>query len=326
MLHYNEQNKYSSIKFYLYFYLKDETVKLIITYYKIKLEFLVPRSVPSNSTQRSASVSSEEHTQVRFCSVVRWVPVRRAGGLLLGFAWAGFHCGMSFLFFHKAGTEQGPCVSYHWAYLCLFQKHLQLFMFKDRSSPRPGANYVDQAGLKLSGILLSLPPKCQDYRQETPRPSRPGNSSEVHSRTQQSSSFGLSPLSMSVPKAVTPALVWLWIQYLLGKRQTGEEAQECLTWLLSVRLEKELTTECGEEFRVGSPEVTALCPHLFQVTSLLQLVHSCTEHSPWASSLYYDEFANLIQERKLAPKTLVRTMSGFRGGRWEPVLETGLTV
>ncbi|GAB1291159.1 Fanconi anemia group D2 protein homolog [Apodemus speciosus] len=41
-----------------------------------------------------------------------------------------------------------------------------------------------------------------------------------------------------------------------------------------------------------------------QVTSLLQLVHSCTEHSPWASSLYYDEFANLIQERKLAPKTL----------------------
>ncbi|XP_040593348.1 Fanconi anemia group D2 protein isoform X3 [Mesocricetus auratus] len=41
-----------------------------------------------------------------------------------------------------------------------------------------------------------------------------------------------------------------------------------------------------------------------QVTSLLQLVHSCTEQSPWASSLYYDEFANLIQERKLAPKTL----------------------
>lgn len=41
-----------------------------------------------------------------------------------------------------------------------------------------------------------------------------------------------------------------------------------------------------------------------QVTSLLQLVHSCTEHSPWASSLYYDEFANLIQERKLASKTL----------------------
>ncbi|XP_051011046.1 Fanconi anemia group D2 protein [Acomys russatus] len=41
-----------------------------------------------------------------------------------------------------------------------------------------------------------------------------------------------------------------------------------------------------------------------QVTSLLQLVHSCTEHSPWASSLYYDEFANLIQGRKLAPKTL----------------------
>ncbi|KAM7335340.1 hypothetical protein ACRRTK_005817 [Alexandromys fortis] len=42
----------------------------------------------------------------------------------------------------------------------------------------------------------------------------------------------------------------------------------------------------------------------YEVTSLLQLVHSCTEHSPWASSLYYDEFANLIQERKLAPKTL----------------------
>ncbi|XP_048212183.1 Fanconi anemia group D2 protein isoform X2 [Perognathus longimembris pacificus] len=41
-----------------------------------------------------------------------------------------------------------------------------------------------------------------------------------------------------------------------------------------------------------------------QVTSLLQLVHSCTEQSPRASALYYDEFANLIQEGKLAPKTL----------------------
>ncbi|KAF6312819.1 FA complementation group D2 [Rhinolophus ferrumequinum] len=41
-----------------------------------------------------------------------------------------------------------------------------------------------------------------------------------------------------------------------------------------------------------------------QVTSLLQLVHSCTEQSPQASALYYDEFANLLQKRKLAPKVL----------------------
>lgn len=41
-----------------------------------------------------------------------------------------------------------------------------------------------------------------------------------------------------------------------------------------------------------------------QVTSLLQLVHSCSEQSPQASALYYDEFANLIQGRKLAPKAL----------------------
>uniref|UniRef100_A0A8C0WC51 Fanconi anemia group D2 protein n=1 Tax=Castor canadensis TaxID=51338 RepID=A0A8C0WC51_CASCN len=41
-----------------------------------------------------------------------------------------------------------------------------------------------------------------------------------------------------------------------------------------------------------------------QVTALLQLVHSCSEQSPRASALYYDEFANLIQEGKLAPKTL----------------------
>ncbi|XP_066899563.1 Fanconi anemia group D2 protein isoform X5 [Kogia breviceps] len=41
-----------------------------------------------------------------------------------------------------------------------------------------------------------------------------------------------------------------------------------------------------------------------QVTSLLQLVHSCSEQSPQASALYYDEFANLIQGRKLAPKVL----------------------
>ncbi|XP_006872269.1 PREDICTED: Fanconi anemia group D2 protein [Chrysochloris asiatica] len=41
-----------------------------------------------------------------------------------------------------------------------------------------------------------------------------------------------------------------------------------------------------------------------QVTTLLQLVHSCSEQSPQASALYYDEFANLIQGGKLAPKAL----------------------
>ncbi|XP_044512777.1 Fanconi anemia group D2 protein [Gracilinanus agilis] len=41
-----------------------------------------------------------------------------------------------------------------------------------------------------------------------------------------------------------------------------------------------------------------------QVTSLLQLVHSCSEQSPQASALYYDEFANLIAKGKLPPKTL----------------------
>ncbi|XP_070289756.1 Fanconi anemia group D2 protein isoform X1 [Myotis yumanensis] len=41
-----------------------------------------------------------------------------------------------------------------------------------------------------------------------------------------------------------------------------------------------------------------------QVTSLLQLVHSCSKQSPQASVLYYDEFANMIQIVKLAPKVL----------------------
>eukprot|EP00069_Balaena_mysticetus_P018068 bmy_00437T0 len=49
---------------------------------------------------------------------------------------------------------------------------------------------------------------------------------------------------------------------------------------------------------------TILSLRLLQVTSLLQLVHSCSEQSPQASALYYDEFANLIQGRKLAPKVL----------------------
>lgn len=40
-----------------------------------------------------------------------------------------------------------------------------------------------------------------------------------------------------------------------------------------------------------------------QVTSLLQLVHSCSEQSPQASGLYYDEFANLIHGRRLAQKS-----------------------
>lgn len=41
-----------------------------------------------------------------------------------------------------------------------------------------------------------------------------------------------------------------------------------------------------------------------QVISLLQLVHSCSEQSPQASGLYYDEFANLIHGRRLAPEAL----------------------
>lgn len=81
--------------------------------------------------------------------------------------------------------------------------------------------------------------------------------------------------------------------------------------------------ECRDKFRKGwQPKSHSSSLHRLQVTSLLQLVHSCTEHSPWASSLYYDEFANLIQERKLAPKTLVRTVSCFGGDKWELVLET----
>ncbi|OWK02410.1 FANCD2 [Cervus elaphus hippelaphus] len=42
-----------------------------------------------------------------------------------------------------------------------------------------------------------------------------------------------------------------------------------------------------------------------QVISLLQLVHSCSEQSPQASGLYYDEFANLIHGRMLAPEALI---------------------
>ncbi|XP_075406569.1 Fanconi anemia group D2 protein isoform X1 [Tenrec ecaudatus] len=41
-----------------------------------------------------------------------------------------------------------------------------------------------------------------------------------------------------------------------------------------------------------------------QVNSLLQLVHSCSEQSPQASALYYDEFANMIQGGHLAPNAL----------------------
>uniref|UniRef100_A0A6I8MXM0 FA complementation group D2 n=1 Tax=Ornithorhynchus anatinus TaxID=9258 RepID=A0A6I8MXM0_ORNAN len=43
-----------------------------------------------------------------------------------------------------------------------------------------------------------------------------------------------------------------------------------------------------------------------RVTSLLELICSCSENSPQASVLYYDEFANLIQKGNLAPQTLVR--------------------
>ncbi|XP_023560286.1 Fanconi anemia group D2 protein [Octodon degus] len=43
---------------------------------------------------------------------------------------------------------------------------------------------------------------------------------------------------------------------------------------------------------------------LDSVTSLLELVKSCSEQSPQASALYYDEFANLIQAGNMAPKTL----------------------
>uniref|UniRef100_A0A6I8P4N9 FA complementation group D2 n=1 Tax=Ornithorhynchus anatinus TaxID=9258 RepID=A0A6I8P4N9_ORNAN len=41
-----------------------------------------------------------------------------------------------------------------------------------------------------------------------------------------------------------------------------------------------------------------------EVTSLLELICSCSENSPQASVLYYDEFANLIQKGNLAPQTL----------------------
>lgn len=71
-----------------------------------------------------------------------------------------------------------------------------------------------------------------------------------------------------------------------------------------VRLERgKLTLEWGE-WSLGRVGMLSLC--LLQVTTLLQLVHSCSVQSPRASALYYDEFANLIQGGKLAPKVLVR--------------------
>lgn len=79
---------------------------------------------------------------------------------------------------------------------------------------------------------------------------------------------------------------------------------------LPVKSEREkLTTEWGEWCLIRKhwhPKGwTVLSLRLLQVTSLLQLVHSCSEQSPQASALYYDEFANLIQGRKLAPQVLV---------------------
>lgn len=38
-----------------------------------------------------------------------------------------------------------------------------------------------------------------------------------------------------------------------------------------------------------------------QVTSLLELVRSCSEVSSEAAALYYDELANLLQTYKLDP-------------------------
>ncbi|XP_012781366.2 Fanconi anemia group D2 protein isoform X2 [Ochotona princeps] len=56
------------------------------------------------------------------------------------------------------------------------------------------------------------------------------------------------------------------------------------------------------QFTQGLADTSSEC--CSQVTSLLQLVHSCSEKSPQASALYYDEFANLIQRGRLAPKAL----------------------
>uniref|UniRef100_H3BFD2 FA complementation group D2 n=1 Tax=Latimeria chalumnae TaxID=7897 RepID=H3BFD2_LATCH len=41
-----------------------------------------------------------------------------------------------------------------------------------------------------------------------------------------------------------------------------------------------------------------------QVTALLELVGSCSEHSPEAAALYYDELANLVQKGSLDPQIL----------------------
>ncbi|XP_055503999.1 Fanconi anemia group D2 protein isoform X1 [Leucoraja erinacea] len=59
----------------------------------------------------------------------------------------------------------------------------------------------------------------------------------------------------------------------------------------------------GSKVDTCSSDLPAMSKESFrQATALLELVRSCSEHSPEAAALYYDEMANLVQKGNLDPQ------------------------
>ncbi|XP_067854548.1 Fanconi anemia group D2 protein [Heptranchias perlo] len=57
------------------------------------------------------------------------------------------------------------------------------------------------------------------------------------------------------------------------------------------------------KMEASSSDLASMSKETFrQATALLELVRTCSEHSPEAAALYYDELANLVQKRNLDPQ------------------------
>ncbi|XP_077307692.1 Fanconi anemia group D2 protein [Lithobates pipiens] len=73
----------------------------------------------------------------------------------------------------------------------------------------------------------------------------------------------------------------------------------------AVRMLGSMATSDRRKSGGGKSDAATLSPHVFrQVTSLLELARTCCDQCPESAAFYYDELANLVQERNLHPQIM----------------------
>uniref|UniRef100_A0A4W3JN97 FA complementation group D2 n=1 Tax=Callorhinchus milii TaxID=7868 RepID=A0A4W3JN97_CALMI len=111
-------------------------------------------------------------------------------------------------------------------------------------------------------------------------------------------------------------LFYILSSLAFSKGQEGSHIQDDMHIVIRKQLSSTISKYkrigiIGAVMMIGSLEAgqeTCSLNGVFEATALLELVRGCSEHSPEAAALYYDELANLVQKGNLDPQLLTRVL------------------